>query len=259
MSTTSVPTPVQTVPTVTVKLPSRGVLYNNLIPDGKVSVRKLLVSEMSVLEAQGSGGVERLDAVIRACCKLPLPGIVHANLLITDRFAIMLALRTFTFGPHYNYQFKCQFCNQVSKATTNIAEDLEEHTAADDLTEPIDCVLTDAGKIVGLRFLRGEDEERVVKYAKRMKMQSNDAGDPSNIYRMAIQIVNIDGEINLELRQRETFVKGLTAADSLRIHTTIDEKEPGLDLTVFPDCRNCGATNEMSLPFTAEFFRPTNL
>jgi len=245
--------------TSTIKLPSRGVLYGGLIPDGAVEVRKLTVQEISILESQGSGGIERLNTVLRSCCRLPNPGIHHGQLLITDRMAILLALRTFTYGPLYNFQYKCMFCGSVCKSTVNIAEDLEEHEADDELKEPITVELKDSNSVVMLRFLRGDDEDKVAKYAKRVKMQSNDQGDPSSMHRIALQIVALNGDEKVELRRREDFVRGLTAADLIRLNKAVDEKEPGLDLTVFPDCSSCGSTNELNMPFTGEFFRPTNV
>ena len=252
------PEPPATTPTAPVVLPSRGVLYGSLIPDGKVMIRKLTVGEMSILEGQGGSAVQRISAIIRACCRLPLPGINHSQLLITDRFAILLALRTFTYGPVYEYQYKCAFCGIMQKVSMNIATDLEEHSASDDLTEPITVETVDTRATLALRFLRGEDEDRVAESTKKLRLQSNDPGDPSSIMRLALQIVSIDGREYI-LRDREAFARNLTAADQVRIRQAVDEKEPGLDLTVYPDCRGCGSTNEMVMPFSAEFFRPSKL
>jgi hypothetical protein len=255
-----------------VKLPSRGILYDDKIPDGVVQVRKLGATEESQLLTSGSQGLERIDAILKNCVKLP-NDYKHEDLLMTDRMALMLALRTLTFGPTYTFDFKCRFCNTMQRTNPplNILEDLDEQTpenmqvkkldaGIEDwmLREPFEVELADEGVVVALRLLRGKDENRVVKRAHRMMMQSVDGSDPSYLYRFAVQIVSIGGE-EKDIGQRELFVRKLSATDLARLRIATEENEPGIDLRVYPACRACGAANEMMLPFTAEFFRPTRL
>jgi hypothetical protein len=255
-----------------VKLPSRGALYDGKIPDGVVQVRKLGASEESQLLSSGAQGLERIDAVLKNCVKLP-NDYKHEDLLMTDRMALMLAMRTLTFGPQYTFDFKCRFCNTMQRTNppVNILEDLEETTpdtmqlkkiekGIKDwmLREPFEVELEDEGTVVALRLLRGKDENRVVKRANRMMMQSVDGSDPSYLFRFAVQIVSIGGE-DKDIGHRELFVRKLSATDLARLRIATEENEPGIDLRVYPTCRGCGAANEMMLPFTAEFFRPTQL
>lgn len=245
-----------TAPTRSITLPSKGILYGDRIPEGKVGIRKLLVGELSILESQGAAP-ERIDTILRACVTLP-NAFPHADLLMSDRFALLLALRQFTFPTDYPVSFKCKECGARNKPAIKL-EDLEVKDAAPDLKEPVEIMLPECGKKVGLRFLRGTDEEAVTKYAKRVMMQTNDGADPSNIHRLARQIVAIDDVAPANLAAAEEWVRTLTAGDSLRMRKAIDDVEPGVDLTLYPDCRVCGEANEMEMPFTAEFFRPTRL
>jgi hypothetical protein len=263
-----------------VRLPSRGALNLHpetgvsLIPDGEVSIRKLTTQEESILLSQGAQGLERLDIIIKNCVKIP-GGVKHNDLLITDRMALVLYLRTTTFGPNYSFTYKCQYCGQMSKCNLNILQDLDERTPesigremlkqgkvdhAEDfkLAEPIRVHLPDCNKDVALRFLRGEDEKKIASRSKRMMLQSNDASDPSYIYRIALQIVEINGE-KKPVVDCEAFVRGLTALDNAHIRIMVDDMEPGIDLSVFPECRSCGAASELTLPFSAEFFRPSHV
>lgn len=273
-------------------LPSRGVLYrtpegDELLPGGKVHLRKMTTEEESILLSQGAQGLERIAKIVSNCVRLPtdapLPGkppvapkITPADFLMTDRMAILLALRTLTFRtPFYTYQYRCQFCGQTAKATVNLVEDLPERNpetigdrlvaqgkipAREDFTlaEPIDLRLPDCGKDIQVRFLRGHDEERIAKRAKRVRMATNDTHDQSHIFRMSLQIVTINGEEPRE-SDRELFVRQLSGEDSAHWRIAVDDLEPGLDLTVLPTCSACGADSELSLPFTAEFFRPSVL
>lgn len=268
-------------------LPSRGVLYRHpetrepLLPEGKVLLRKMMTEEDAILLSQGHQGLDRMTKIVTNCCQIPghtdpKDPFNVGTLLITDRMAVLLALRTLTFRtPWYRYTFRCQFCGATVKASVNLATDLPERnpeTIAYELVEkgriadpsefvleePIEVHLPDSGIDLQVRFLRGVDEERIAKRAKRVRMATNDAADSSYLLRLALQIVRVNGE---EMRdaEKELFVRRLSSEDSAHLRIQVDELEPGLDLTVYPSCTACGADNEMSLPFTAEFFRPTNL
>jgi hypothetical protein len=244
-------------PRFPVLLPSRGVLYGDKLPDGKVFIRRMGTNEESMLFSQGNQGIDRVANVLKICTQLPA-GLEASELLLQDRMALMFALRVHTFGPLYKLSFRCSFCKEVVKHSVNLIEDLNDKVANTTLVEPIDVKLADSGDVLTLRFLRGSDEERIAKFAKRTRMASNDASDPSHIYRLALQIVTINGaEVNQN--DREIYVRQLSAGDSARIRIAVDSQEPGIDTTIYPSCTACGATNEMELPFTAEFFRPTSM
>jgi hypothetical protein len=267
-------------------LPSQGVLYcdpnttDELLPGGKIEIRKTTGNEDAVLLSQGLDGLDRIAKIINTCSRIPKTDpsaperITQLDLLLTDRMAILLALRTLAFNtPWYNYSYKCQYCNKTTKAWINLVEDLPERSpesiadtkfAAGEindpseftLREPITLDLVDERVQIQVRFLRGHDEAKIAKRAKRLAMTSNDLGDQSAIYRQALQIVTIDGEERKEAH-KEAFVRQLSSHDLAQLRIAVDDVEPGLDLRIFPTCDKCGADNELSLPFTAEFFRPT--
>lgn len=73
------------------------------------------------------------------------------------------------------------------------------------------------------------------------------------------RIVEIDGAVESNPLKKMDFVRSLTATDSLKIRSTLNAVEPGVDLTIHPECSRCGASNELEVPFTNEFFRPAGL
>lgn len=251
-------------------LPSRGALYDGKIPDGVIQVRKTSFDEENALLGQGARGHDRMEIILKNCVKLP-NDFKHADLLLTDRMAAMLAIRTIAYGPLYSFDYKCQHCPTMQRGSINILEDLEESTPESialrmydkgiedwTLEEPIEVVLPDAKKTVHLRFLRGRDELRIIKRTKRLLLQSVDSGDASARFRVALQMVSIDGE-EWDLGKKELFLRKITSTDGAHMRIATEEAEPGIDLTIFPECRACGALNRMGLPFTAEFFRPSSL
>lgn len=236
-------------------LPSRGILYDGKLPDGRAEIRKMTVGEEIILQST-VGGVALVSALIQACVKLP-PGLPHGELLIGDRLALLIALRVYTFGPKYGYSYACGACGVANKTECDLGKDLSEIPAQAGLTEPIDVRLVDADTTVSLRFLRGKDEDQVARVAKRTAMASNDLGDPSIITRMALQIVKIDGKEVADLATREKFVRELSMPDGRVFRTALDAKEPNINIGLLPECKTCGSVTQLSLPFSLDFFRPT--
>lgn len=237
----------------TFNLPSHGVLYNGMMPEGAVEIRKLTVGEEMVIQSTTPDIIGKL---VDACVKMP-DGVDASQLLIGDRLALFLALRVQTFGPKYSYSYECVHCGAKNKSSVDLSADVKPQYGSELLTEPFVVTLPDAECTVSLRFLRGTDEAIIAKTARATTMKSNDATDPSNLLRMALQLVAVNGEAVTQQSEREEFVKYLTLPDAKVWRDAIDAVEPGIDLTVTDTCATCAGTNKTQLPFTSEFFRPT--
>lgn len=239
----------------TITLPSRGILYEGNLPGGTVELRPLTTAEEAILYNAASQGVEKIDQIIKACYRSS-DNVDPDDLLITDRFFILLNLRTRAFGARYEFPLKCQFCPQQFKKALNLAEELEIQELPEDTVEPIMTKLPNCGDMVGLRLLRGKDERAIARHTKRMRMKSADPSDPSFLYRMARMLVTVEGS-EISLMDAEKYVRRLEMGDSVHIQNCVDKAEAGVDMSVFATCPSCGSENELQLPFTAEFFRPS--
>jgi len=252
-------------------LPSRGVLYlkdpdspesGSKLPGGKVEIRPFRGREQALLQTQGGGIVGKLDAIIKTCTKFP-DGFTSKDLLLTDRFAILLAQRTKTFGPIYQFQVRCESCKTQFQHTVDIVNDFSEVPGTDELVEPFPVPLPESGITVHLRFLRGHDDEQIAKNAKRIKLQSNDDHDPTYLLRIAMQIVRIETEEGDEDTERlkqlpwkQKWVENMSAGDLIALEDALNDKEPGIDTRIYPECGRCGHTSEQTMPLDGGFFRP---
>jgi hypothetical protein len=235
-------------------LPSLGIPYGDKIPGGVIDVRPMTTAEEAILYSASGDGVSKIGAIISAC--LVTKAVAPEDLLLTDRFYILLLLRSRSFGARYEFPLRCQGCSQQSKTSINLAEDLKVTRMDPSVTEPFEVPLPVSGDTVSLRFLRGKDEIRIAKYAKRVRMQSSDPSDPSYLYRLALQIVAINGK-EVTLADAESYVRKLDIGDSSAMRLATEKNEAGVDTTIYVDCGQCGYTNELEMPFTVEFFRPS--
>ena len=105
--------------------------------------------------------------------------------------------------------------------------------------------------------MRGSDESDVVRFAQRQKKRNPDLPDPSENYRLAIILHSINGKIVEDTTAKLRYVRSLPMADTQAIRLAVEKVGGYIDLNVFLTCSSCGAENEMSLPMSLEFFRPT--
>ena len=239
-----------------IPLPSRGVLYDGKLPTGKVVVRPLTTKEEAVLYAPTGDAVTKINSIISAC--IVTRDVPPEELLMVDRFAILLSLRTASLGPIYEFPFRCRYCNTQFKARVNIADEFDIKFMEETATEPFETTLPICGRRVSFRLLRGKDETGIARHAKKVRMRSADSGDPSFIHRMAVQIVAVDG-VEVNQMQAERFVNTpLDLGDSNALRIAVEKVESGIDTTCYMDCPQCGATNDADMPFSVEFFRPDN-
>lgn len=247
----------------TVALPSKGALYDGAIPDGEVQIRRMLGRELTLLNSSGST-LDRLEGILKATVQLP-GAFQLADLLVTDRMYLLLAVRTATYGPDYRFDWRCQFCGSTGRWDVNILTDLDESSggvqmAGHDhpvLVEPFEFTLPESEKVLGLRLLRGRDERALMVHARRGRMQGTDGADPSELFRISLHIETIDGEKPEGALARQRFMDTISAKDLLAVQDAIDKAEPGIDLTVYPECDVCRASSKLEMPFDMEFFRPS--
>lgn len=242
------------------KLPSRGRFYVRedgtpfLDEDGTVQLRPFKAKEQAQLQQAGGGLPGKLNTIVSTCLQ-PIPGLDPQDLLMVDRFACLIALRSKTFGSKYQIDFKCRECGAKNTTTIDISDDFDEITPEPGLTEPFEIELPVSGQTLHCRFLRGRDEAQVARHAKRFQMQSNDADDPSYLYRLALQVAQIEGE-EAPIIKRQKFIEDLHPSDLIHLEDRINELEPGYDTRVYPECQSCGEVNAFPMPLQGEFFRP---
>ena len=245
--------------TFTVELPSRGIYYLNedgqqLLLEGKANLRPMGKQEEALLFQRGGDPVMKIATIVNNCY-LDRDKVKAEDLLIVDRFYILFMLRVQMFGPVYEVPFRCSYCGHQRKMKINVMEELEVKQAKDEDIEPFNVDLPHCKQNVAYKLLRGKDEAEIARYTKRFRMQSTDAGDPSNRYRIAKQILQIDGN-DVDKTSATKFADTLDMADANEFRLAVEEVECGIDLEIMHDCEGCGATVEFVLPFTIEFLQP---
>ena len=240
--------------TAFVELPSKGNFYDkNIVKDGKVELAPMSAREEKLIAGMRGNNVDDvIDMVLNRCLKTKLN---PDDLLVTDRFFILLALRANSYGEDYNFDLTCGSCDKVAKYTVKIPNDLKMKWAKDTDLEPFEITLPVSKLNIGFRLMRGKDTKDVKRYITRETKQFNVDGDPGYLYRLAKQIVSVNGK-NLDIITALELVSRLPAKDSAFMKNAFDKKTPGVLTAITKECVGCGRQIVADLPMSAEFFRP---
>lgn len=251
----------------TIELPSRGVLYDGLIPNGIV---KCDIWDTSIEELFAGGGssptVLISDVLERSLIDLPMP---VNELLVGDRYYAFLALRAESYGDDYSFLLKCSSCKFQWRPTIGILKDLDVISLEDSIQEPFSITLSYSGDIVTYRLLRGKDEEdidrrvdkifkaksRGAKLEKGGILSNKKIVDPSYKLRLAKHILTVNGQ-ELDFDDAISWFSKIKGPDSLELRRSIDSNDPRIDMNISLECPRCDSINETFLPFTPELVSP---
>jgi hypothetical protein len=240
--------------TALVSLPSKGLFYRpEQLTEGKVEVAPMSAREEKLVAGmRGSNIEEVIDSLLSRCIKSP---ITPDELIVTDRFYLLLALRANSYGETYPVELTCPYCEVKGKYEIKIPGELEVQEALPEDREPFRVKLP-SGIIIGFRLLRGKDLKDIKNNSEKAVSKGwAGEGEPSYLYRLAKQIVSVNGK-TLDMLVAQELVSRLSARDSACLKNAYDKKTPGVITTIKKSCVSCTKEIQTELPMTAEFFRP---
>ena len=236
-----------TLPTETIELPSKGLIYpsDNPLSSGTVEIKYMTAKEEDILTNQNyiaNGSV--LDKLLKS---LIVSDINYNDLLIGDKNAIMISARILGYGADYKFSYNGKEESvDLSKLENKV---LDESLYTKGLNE-FQFTLPTSGNEISFKLLTQGDETKVTQELEGLK-KINKEGSPELTTRLKYMITSINGD-----RERKTireFVDtAFLARDARAFREHIQKIQPDVDLTFFPS----GTTKQLSLPIGINFFWP---
>tara|TARA_R100000664_G_scaffold33552_1_gene50981 strand:+ start:767 stop:1621 length:855 start_codon:yes stop_codon:yes gene_type:complete len=250
-------------PTEFVELPSRGKFYSTDHPlHGKevIEMRYMTAKDEDILTSPAllKNGV----AIDRLIENLIVDKNITANsLLIGDKNAVTLAARISGYGEQYEVNVTCPACNATIDHTYDLSEIPHNHgIQPDDDTENVS--LTPEGTFIAtlpktqftaeFRLLNGADESSLERAATKLrKLNLPESSSTSLLKQLVVSIngVNVASEVAM-------FIDNMPAQDARFLRACVQLVTPNVEMTQNFECTSCGASTEMAVPFTSEFFWP---
>jgi hypothetical protein len=235
------------LPTETVELPSKGLLYpeGSELAKGKVEMKYMTAKEEDILTNQSyikNGTV--LDKLLKSLITSP---INYDELLIGDKNAIMVAARILGYGSEYSFDYLGESHTVDLSQIEN--KELNEELFKNRLNE-FTFTLPKSKNTVTFKLLTHKDEQNINRELEGLKKINKDAS-PELSTRLKYIITSVEG--SRETKDIRDFVDNyLLAQDSRALREYIREVQPDVDLTFFPD----GSSNRVNIPVGVSFFWP---
>jgi len=173
------------------------------------------------------------------------PVVTWDDVLLGDRFALMLAIRSATFGAAFPFKVTCRHCDESYEWQLNLTDLPVKALAPEDVAvlkagESLTARLPSTQALVKFRLATGKDERAVAK-AKT---------EPNAILSMlALRISEIDGVDNVR-----AFLDDAELADLISLLGEMDKRDCGVETTIETACEHCDRINEVGLPLGENFW-----
>lgn len=248
-----------TLPTITVKLPSKGLFYpeNSPLSSGTIEIYQVTAKHEDILSNANllkKGTV--LDEFLKAL--IATPNVTINDLLIGDKNSLFIAARKSAYGEIYATKVKCTECGVESLVDINLDNVVEKDIDTSKLVKgdnKFAFTLPTSGKSITFGLLTHKDEADIEQELKALAKMGANATSPEITTRLKYTIKSIEGDPDRS--KIKNFVDTqLTAKDSLALRRFIRESTPDLDMTFEFLCPACGHQARVSIPLGASFFWP---
>jgi len=248
-------------PTEFVDLPSKGAFYppeHPLYGVDALEIRYMTAKEEDILTSKSL--LKKGVAIDRLLQNVLVDKSVRlGDLLVGDKNALIVAARVTGYGSEYNTKIVCPFCGNNQEHRFDLSEIPHKHP---DNIEELGAVLTKNGTFlidlpktnvsVEVRLLTGTDEKMVMEQEeKRKKLKLPETALTDQFKRM---IISINGNKQSDIIWE--FIENMPAIDSRHLRNVYANITPNVDLERILTCEECGVENEITIPFSAQFFWP---
>jgi hypothetical protein len=248
-------------PTEFVELPSKGQFYPDTHPlNGQetIEIRYMTAKDEDILTSQTL--LKKGIAIDRFLQNVIIdPEIKVDDLLIGDKNALIVAARVSGYGSDYDAAVKCGECSTTNRLNFNLANPtIIESRLHDKLNVTINpkgtytVILPLSNYSAEVRLLTGKDETYLAQHMANAKKKNL----PEDLYTTQFKrlIVSVEGHTDQEVIN--AFAENMPAMDSRHLRLVNRLITPNIEIQETLNCKKCGHTEEVDVPFGADFFWP---
>jgi hypothetical protein len=225
-------------------IPSKFAFY----PEGtRIYVKKFTTHQCKLLADHLENGSDEFDGVLNAILEECIKGISISDLILKDRYFIVLFILTMTYPASKFYvPWVCAHCGKDNKYSLDM-QDIE--TEDFDITNPIVDIVADESTF--------DYSPTTVEKKEFIQSLINQYGKENldDLYLYIIKnISKLDGET--DLLQIYNNLATLPPADTMIITATLDDYDFGTIPEVITQCEHCKESGRMAIRFHGAFFMP---
>jgi hypothetical protein len=242
------------MPTETIELPSRGLIYpeDNPLSSGKVEMKYMTALEEDILTNQNyiKQGIV-LDKLIES---LIISKIDINDLIVGDKNAILIASRILGYGKDYTFKSFNSDGNYVDK-TIDLTTLEDKVLKEEDLIKPrineFSYILPYMKVPITFKLLTHGDEKKIDKEIESLKKLFPLKASPELTTRFKYIITSVDGDRDTKTI-RDFVDKNLLARDSKELRREIKRVSPDIEMVYKEE----GEAEGTPIPINLNFFWP---
>jgi hypothetical protein len=250
------------VPFDEITIPSKGLFYKN--KQDSFLVKYLTSREENVLTSPTLTQSGKAIEIVLSSSILNWEGDFK-DILVGDKNAILLYLRSTSYGDEFKFTYNCSNCKKETEGSVRLSsleskevEDMPDENGEYTYTlprmklritkdeEPQEVIVKFKPKTIGdeIEIKRLENDDKLIVGGYQIKKTSEAT------YRTLITSVNGISDKNFILNT----IKRMSMADSEALRKYMNKVEPGVDTNFKCNCQNCGHESKNNFPIDANFF-----
>lgn len=244
------------IPTETVTLPSKGLVYPETSPlaKGEIEMRYMRAVDEDILT--NINFIRQGTAIDKLLKSLIVSPIDIDDLIVGDKNAVLFAARILGYGKDYTFKFRNEATGREEEYTVDLTT-LKEKEIDEVLFEKgkneFKHTLSKSGNVVTFKLLTGKDEKSIDAEIKGLQKVNPD-GSFENTTRLKHMITSINGKTD-QASIRDFVENHLLAPESRELKKIYNDVSPDIDTVVTVE--KGGYVQEgVVIPININFFWP---
>lgn len=250
------------VPTEFVELPSEGRYYPESHPlygQSTIELRQMTAKEEDILTSRTL--IRKGVALDRVISSLIVDRRINPDsILVGDRNAMVVAIRTSAYGNIYETKVSCPACGAQQEYAFDLndkqiysGEDADIMDVMDNNDGTFNTVLPKTKVEVRFKLLTGNDEKKLLNGVESDRKSKNK--QEKNVTR---QLKNFIVSVNEDetIKAINYVVENMPSSDAHHLRTAYQNANPNVDLSQIFECESCSHEQLMEVPLTVDFFWP---
>lgn len=244
------------VPTQTLDLPSKGLLYpeGNPLSSGKVDLHMPTAMHEDILTNRNyiQQGVV-IDKFLQA---IVASKIDYNDLLIGDKNAIMIGARILAYGSNYTFKYTDPVSRESEEVTVDLSDLKEKELDWASIKKgqnEFEYQLPLSKQLVTFKVASHKDETAIEAEIKGLQKVNKNMSAETTI-RLSQSIVAVNGD--RDRKAIRDFVKNMPMRDSQDLRKKITEATPDIVMKFDFTRKNGEVVEGLTIPMTVDFFWP---
>ena len=239
------------LPTETVELPSKGLLYpeDSPLASGTIEMKYMTAKEEDILTNQNL--IQKGTVIDKLLQSLIVDSNINYNdLLIGDKNAIMIAARILSYGKDYTFTYGGE---KITVDLTTLKNRETDTKLLEGSKNQFEFTLPHTDNTITFKLLTHGDEQKIDREIKGLQKINKDNSSEVTT-RLKHMITSING--STESKDIRTFVDNyLLAKDARALREQYSKINPDIDLVFTYEAAD-GREEELDLPIGLTFFWP---